>query len=446
MTELGTLGGNACSAKNANDNGAVIGTCRDADGDIVATYWAPGTAVPMPLAALEVDGPCDVYDINNGNIAAGNCEQGTKGEHFPVRWIASLPGSGPQRLNPLTGHAKAEAWLINHSGVVAGASIETGGGARAVIWRAGQINPTNLPELGLLPPLLPSSTECSVADMTDAIEPVVIGTCELRDGGSVAVRWKRGLLGGYAASELPRLEGGSNCVAAAINDDEFVAGTCEDMDGDVVAVRWTPDGNDLTYLDYLDVSGESRQQLTVEDLNEAGIIVGNYVTDDGLSRAFVWAPNGNPALEEGLDIGSLDGFWVRAVDIADNGHIVGVGQTAVGRSHAFRWTPTDGIEDLGTLGGFSSRAVALSDNGLWQVGISQVVSGHMHAYSIDPVRRATAPLKGLGGWGGGWGGGGWGGGGWGGGWGGGYRGGWGGRGWGQSHLSDLRREWNQMFN
>ncbi|MBT2748248.1 MULTISPECIES: hypothetical protein [unclassified Lysobacter] len=395
MINLDTLGGNVCTAENTNNSGAIIGTCREVDGDIVAVYWAPGSATPVPLPPLEVGGPCEVYDINNANVAAGNCEQGATGEWFPVRWVTSLPGSGPQRLNPLAGHAKAEAWLINHAGVVAGASIEAGGGSRAVVWRAGQSGPTNLPELGLLPPLLPSSTECQVADLSESAEAIVVGTCELRDGGSVAVRWAPGLFGGYAATELPRLPGGSNCAAAAINNNSFVAGTCEDEDGDIVAVRWAPNGTSLTYLDYLEASGESRQQLAVVDMNEAGVIVGNYITDEGFDRAFAWVPNGNPMLEEGLDLGSLGGAWARAIDIADNGHVVGVAQNTGGHSHAFRWTPTDEIADLGSLGGFTSQAAALSDNGLWQVGTSQTTSGHVHAYTLDPTRRARARFVAL---------------------------------------------------
>lgn len=393
MIELDTLGGNVCTAANTNDSGAVIGTCRDTEGDIVAAYWAPGIATPVPLAPLEADGPCTVYDINNAGIAAGDCEQGATGEKFPVRWTTSLPGSPPQRLNPMLSHAKAVAWVINHAGVVGGASIEAGGGARAVIWKAGSATATSLPELGLLPPLAPSSTECQVSDLTDSASPIVVGTCELRDGGSVAVRWDPGLLG-YGATELPRLNGGSNCVATTVSTTKFIAGTCENSVGDTVAVRWAPSGASPIYLGDLDVVGVSRQQLAVVDMNEAGVIVGNYINDDGFGRAFVWSPTGGPAAEEGLDIGSLGGYWTRAIDIADNGAITGIGQNATGVSRALRWTPTTDLQDLGTLGGFTSQAAALSDSGLWLVGASQVVAGHKHAFIVGPT-KARVRTKGA---------------------------------------------------
>lgn len=388
MQELGTLGGNVCTAENTNDNGAVIGTCRDMDGDIVAAYWAPGSAAPVPLPTLEADGPCDVYDINNANIAAGNCEFGATGERFPVRWNTTLPGSAPQQLNPSGAQAKATASIINHAGTVAGVSIESNGSSHTVIWKPGQTTPTTLPELGLLPPLLPTSTECQIADMSDGASPIVVGSCQLRNGGSVAVKWKPGLLG-YGVTELPRLPGGSNCAAAAVNGAEQVAGTCENAVGDIVAVRWTSAGTGLTWLDDLAATGVSRQQLSVVDMNEAGIIVGNYVTDSGFGQAFVWAPTGNPETETGLDVGSLGGFWTKAIDIADNGYVVGIAQNGKGLGEGFLWTPVSEISGLGTLGGFTSGVAALSDNGNWWTGASQVVAGYPHAY-LDGVQKRAA--------------------------------------------------------
>lgn len=386
---LGTLGGNVCVAANTNNVGAVVGTCRDAEGDVGAVYWAPGTVIPVPLAPLEADGPCNVYDINNANVVAGNCEFGPAGESFPTRWIATLPGSAPQRLSPIGTHAKAAAWKINHAGVVGGASIEGSGGERAVIWKAGQATPTALPELGLLPPLLPSSTECEIADMTDDANPIVVGTCALRDGGNVAVKWEPRLLG-YWATELPRLEGGSNCEAVAINHYEHVAGTCENAIGDIVAVRWSANGERLTYLDYLEASGASRQQLSVVDMNEAGIVVGNYLTDEGFSRAFVWLPVDNPTLEEGLDIGGLGGFWTSVSDIADDGTFAGSAQNGQGVVEAFRGRVDREILGLGTLGGFTSRTAALSDDGAFLVGTSQTAAGFNNAFLLSAAPETDA--------------------------------------------------------
>ncbi|UNP29113.1 hypothetical protein [Lysobacter gummosus] len=392
--DMGTLGGNVCLAGSTNDAGAAIGTCRNADGDLVAAYWAATTG-PAALATLAVNDPCDAVDINSAGVIVGNCELGAAGEWFPVVWTASIPGSVPTQLNALPNNAKAIAWQINRSGVIAGSSVAADGSAAAVIWMAGSRNPTRLPELGLLPPLIPSSTECVVSDMDNTDQPVVVGICGLRDGGTVAVRWEPGLFG-YAATELPRLPGGSNCVVAAMNSSHRVAGTCQTDDGDVVAVRWEADGTSVTYLDYLEVAGTSRQQLIAVDMNEAGIVVGNYLADDGLARSFVWVPVGIPDQEEGLDIGTLGGPWIKAVDIADNGSVVGTGQSSNGLSQAFVWTPVTGIRGLGTLGGFSSQSITLSDDGSKLIGNSQIASGHVHAFMVGGADRNVQRPKGGG--------------------------------------------------
>lgn len=384
---MGTLGGNVCLATNANDAGAAIGTCRDASGDLVGVYWPPNTG-PVSLASLEVDGPCDAADLNDAGVVVGNCEFGALGEWFPVIWTASIPGGAPLRLKAMLNHAKAGAWRINRAGAVAGLSVAADGSTTAVLWLPGSSNPTPLPELGLLPPLTPSTTECTVIAMTDAARPAAIGVCGLRDGGSVAVRWTSGLLG-YIATELPRVPGGSNCVVAAIDSSLRVAGTCETADGDAVAVRWGADAGAPTYLDDIDASGETRQQLIAVDMNEAGIVVGNYLTDDGLARAFVWAPTGVPGQEQALDLGDLGGAWTRAVDIADNGSIAGSAESALGLSQAILWTPVAGIVGLGTLGGHSSQAVTLSRNGEILVGNSQIASGHVQAFMVGGAKRRS---------------------------------------------------------
>ncbi|UNP29268.1 hypothetical protein [Lysobacter gummosus] len=390
--DMGTLGGNVCLASSTNDAGAAIGTCRNPDGDLVAVYWAPTTG-PAPLPALAVNDPCDATDINSASVIVGNCELGATGEWFPVVWTTSIPGSTPTQLKAIPNHAKAIAWQINQAGVIAGSSVAADGSSTAVIWMAGSRTPTRLPELGLLPPLIPSTTECVISDMDNTDQPVVVGICGLRDGGTVAVRWEPGLFG-YVATELPRVPGGSNCVVAAVNSSHRVAGTCETDDGDVVAVRWESDETSITYLDYLEVTGISRQQLIAVDINEAGIVLGNYITDDGLARSFVWVPVGIPDQEEGLDIGTLGGPWIKAVDIADNGSVVGTGQSSNGLSEAFVWTPVAGIQGLGTLGGFASQSIALSDDGSKLTGNSQIASGHVHAFMVGGPERNIQRTKG----------------------------------------------------
>ena len=77
------------------------------------------------------------------------------------------------------------------------------------------------------------------------------------------------------------------------------------------------------------------------------------------------------------DLGTLGGATSAAVDINDDGQVIGIADTADGHSHAFLW---DGkMHDLGTLGGDTSRAQAI--NRLGQVvGNAETEEGTTHAF------------------------------------------------------------------
>lgn len=63
------------------------------------------------------------------------------------------------------------------------------------------------------------------------------------------------------------------------------------------------------------------------------------------------------------DLGTLGGATSIARGINDLGWVVGESLTAEGETHAFVWTPTDGMVDLGTLGGTFSTAADINNQG-----------------------------------------------------------------------------------
>lgn len=386
-SELGTLGGNLCVAIDVNDTGAAVGQCRTTDGDFAPTYWAVTGVTAMALPGLEVDGPCSTVGISGNGVIAGNCELGDNGEPFPVRWLTpSLPSTAPQLLNASTGHDRAEAQFINAFGTVAGTSTDPDGTDHPVLWKSGQTAATSLPVPGLLPPLLSSVTECHVAALADTPSPAVTGYCELRHGGAIAVKWTPNSAGGYSVASLPRISGGSNCTAAGINRDGYVGGTCEDADGDLAAVRWPPSGGSPAVLYGLPRESANGQQLIATAINSAGAIVGRFVTSDGKYRSFVWAPTGDPATEDGLDLGDLGGAVVVAQRIANNGGVIGIAENGRGAQAGFYWSATGSMQDLGTLGGATNHPVAISPNGEWIVGTSPISTGQRHAYRLGISR------------------------------------------------------------
>ena len=100
------------------------------------------------------------------------------------------------------------------------------------------------------------------------------------------------------------------------------------------------------------------------DINDSGQVVGGSYLSTGEHRAFLW--------QEGvmIDLGTLPGGSSSgASDINDAGQVVGSAETATQYvSHAFLWTPADGMIDLGALRGDSdptpnSRAAAINNYG-----------------------------------------------------------------------------------
>ena len=72
-----------------------------------------------------------------------------------------------------------------------------------------------------------------------------------------------------------------------------------------------------------------------------------------------------------------------ATGINGRGYVVGSSFTAGGERHAYRWTPTGGMEDLGTLGGTDSSASAINARG--QVtGTAATTDSRGHAFLWTP--------------------------------------------------------------
>ncbi|WP_394828069.1 hypothetical protein [Pendulispora albinea] len=367
--DLGTFDGDVCGATGINDRGAVVGSCRLADGGFVTAYWAPGAA-PVRLPRLVEDRPCAVLGIDNGGAAVGNCEFGNVGEAAAVRWRAT-PEEAPERLQPREQDVQSRARLVNQRGVVAGSSRDAAGARHAVVWKWSTTAPTDLPEL--------DQTSCWVSDMSNDDDPVIVGTCELRHGGSVGVRWTPDGAS-YAVEPLALPPSTTHCWPADVNGQHVVAGTCQLLDGSLEAVRWRANGTEALVLSRVDAR-TVHPMLTVVDMNESGVIAGNYITNAGLTRAFTWSPVDDPAADQrATDLGSLGGFSTYAFGIADDGEIVGTAQNERGHDEAFAWSPrTSEMQGLGNLGGFNSMVTAKSDGG--QVaGVSETDAGYSHAF------------------------------------------------------------------
>jgi probable HAF family extracellular repeat protein len=84
------------------------------------------------------------------------------------------------------------------------------------------------------------------------------------------------------------------------------------------------------------------------------------------------------------DLGTLGGFESSASGINDAGQVVGFFLSNNGETHAFITSPDGvGMTDLGTLGGNYSTATGINDMGQ-VVGYSTVNGGQTHAFITGP--------------------------------------------------------------
>lgn len=79
-------------------------------------------------------------------------------------------------------------------------------------------------------------------------------------------------------------------------------------------------------------------------------------------------------------LGTLGGGTSNAYNVSSGGVVVGSAEDAGGRTRAFLWTASTGMQDLGTLGGTTSLAYAVSEDGRVVVGYATDSSGQERAF------------------------------------------------------------------
>ncbi|GBC91598.1 hypothetical protein HRbin15_00052 [bacterium HR15] len=91
-------------------------------------------------------------------------------------------------------------------------------------------------------------------------------------------------------------------------------------------------------------------------------------------------------------LGTLGGDESEAYSVSTNGIVVGRSRNADGYWRAFRWTPSEGMQDLGTLGGNESGAYGISGDGSVIVGEATLPDGHWRAFRWTQTSRGLINL------------------------------------------------------
>jgi probable HAF family extracellular repeat protein len=142
-----------------------------------------------------------------------------------------------------------------------------------------------------------------------------------------------------------------NSWANDINDAGVAVGESNEGGNTYRAVMWNTQGTTTV------IPGLQSATSVAYGINNSGQVVGSYWTSEGLYHGFVYTPG------LGLtDIGTPNGRpHSIAVAINDFGWVVG-GIPGNPNSSAFLWNKTDGMVDLGVLGGVSSGAMSINSS------------------------------------------------------------------------------------
>lgn len=322
---------------------------------------------PKPQAERAVRGAATVTDIEILDIETlGHGSSGARGIDEIGRAVgitdfeAFIWSDGGMTTLPLPTVAGAlstgEAWDINGSGRIVGrVTFGFGGGVfqdNALLWTDPAADPVILPTLG------------GDDAMAFAINPAgtVVGQSEIAGGELHATMWVDGLPIDLGMS-------GEISAAADVNASGEVVGTAGGQ-----AVLWQ--GGSRTILPSL---GGTSVALAI---NDVGQIVGASENALGDLRAVRWETGSI------TDLGTLGGDYSIALDIDEEGHIVG-GSTPGGSSDPIAFIWVDGVmTPLGTLGGGYSAATAIND--FDQIaGESETATGELHA-TLWTVTISTA--------------------------------------------------------
>ena len=259
-------------------------------------------------------------------------------------------------LLPGLSGSSSSAQAVNDNGQIAGYSAGSGGVLHAVVWNNGQIV-----DLG----------PGQATDINGSGE--VVGLNAGR-----ALLWKPTAAGGYGPAQDLGTLGGSYSDGQAINNAGQVTGSSTTTSGSFHA--YLRSNSVMT-----DIHTTSGGNSFPWGLNNHGHVVGQWNGEP--NQSFLWTP------AEGMQIlPTLGGSRGVALDINDNGQVVGWSEPALGQADEAFIYENGSIRRLGTLGGSGNVAIAINASGMAVGRASTGARNAQHAF----YWTATLGMKDLG--------------------------------------------------
>ena len=272
-------------------------------------------------------------------------------------WDVSL---GMRDIGTLDSYGVSFAYAINNSGQVAGSDYYAGGQGHAFVW-------DSINGMGYLETTYKHSVALGINSSGQ-----IVGLFYDDFDSRHAFIWDA--TGGMQDLGV---HGGIWSIAAAINDLGQVTGAFATESGGYRAFLWDPTNG---YQDILGNLGEMHNSWG-HGINDSGQVVGSFDTPSGHSHAFVW-----DATSGMQDLGTLGGTYSGAMDINNNGEVVGWYHD--GQHKSFVWDIVHGMQDLGTLG---QEYVDVR-----RINVGGQIVGHLIVAEIpEPATLSVLALGGL---------------------------------------------------
>jgi probable HAF family extracellular repeat protein len=288
-----------------------------------------------------------------------------------------------RELSPLPGHSRTMVKSLNNSGRMVGYSVDSDHYTHPVEWA-------------------PDGTVIPLDNETYAINNLN-QTVGRGDGGSIVIRDSYGSImatyeNGYASSindlsavvgteytttrtglcywtpdhvkyEIDPLDGYDSFFHYDLNNQGQVVGICQTEEGQKHGFYWSVETG---IVDISSVTGNT--SFLPEAINDNGAMVGGLWDGYAIDNATMWTPeSGIQYLDQSFALG-----WTRAMDINNNGQIVGYDSTggivwdALGNGSRLdslyegQWSPAFLINDNGVIAGHSHYSDASTSAIVWE--------------------------------------------------------------------------------